>query len=231
MAAVYTDHQYTAGVYTVTVTDAAGCTGTDVINVSIPPPIQVDITGPQSLCAGGTATLTASAGFQNYLWSNGPAVAEISVTQPGTYTVTATDANSCTSEDMLTVVENIPPQPQILGGTTLCNGSSTILSIDANFPDILWSTGETTPEITVSTTGTIGLQVTDVNGCSGTTSVEVTVSDSLSPQITVQAYACDGQLTLDAGVGYQTYSWSDGGVSQTVVVSQNGNYVVTVTLS
>ncbi len=216
------------GDYTVTVTDAAGCTGTDVINVIISPPNLVEITGPQSLCVGGTATLTATAGFQNYAWSNGSVVAEITISQSGTYSLTATDVNGCTSQDVVTVVENPSPQPQILGGTTLCNGSSTTLSVNANFPAILWSTGETTPQITVSTLGSIGLQVTDANGCSGTATVEVTEATSLSPQITLQAYACDGQLTLDAGAGYLTYAWSTGGTAQTVVVSQNGNYEVTV---
>ncbi len=216
------------GNYEVTVSDAGGCTGTAVFNASIPAQPEVVISGAPTFCTGSSSVLTALAGFQNYLWSNGTAAAETTVTLPGTYAVTATDANGCTSVDVLTVVENTPPQPQISGSTTLCNGASTILSVSANFSTILWSTGVATPQITVSTAGTIGLQVTDANGCSGTASVEVTVASSLSPQITAQPFACDGQLTLDAGAGFLTYTWSNGAASQTAVVSQNGNYEVTV---
>jgi hypothetical protein len=216
------------GNYEVTVTNAGGCTGTAFIDAIIPAQQQVTIAGDLTYCQGTSNVLTASAGFQDYLWSNGLPVAEITVTQPGTYVVTATDANGCSirrhahsdgnhltattdpwrNNNMQWVIHYLVRQRQFSVGP-LDNGRD--YSGDNSF-----------------TAGTIGLQVTDLNGCSGTTSVDVTVSSSLSPQITALAYACDGQLTLDAGVGYLTYSWSNGGSSQTIVVTQNGNYEVTV---
>jgi hypothetical protein len=216
------------GNYEVTVSDAGGCTGTAVFTATIPAQQQVAITGGTSFCTGGSSVLTASAGFQDYLWSNGTAAAEITVTLPGNYTVTATDANGCTSVATANVSVGSLTPPQIQGSTTICNGASTLLALSQGYPNILWSTGETAQQITVSTVGTYAVTVSDANGCSAAASTVVTAASTLSPQISALPYACDGQLTLDAGGGFLTYTWSNGGASQTTLVSQNGNYEVTV---
>ncbi|MCU0347000.1 MAG: hypothetical protein MUC59_08645, partial [Saprospiraceae bacterium] len=216
------------GLYTVTVSDAGGCTGTASVTVTLPTPIQVAITGEPTICSGNAATLTATVGFLAYFWSDGATTQQTAVTQAGQYSVTATDVNGCNTVAAFTVTAGSLPPPQIQGSTTFCSGSSTLLSLSQGYPNILWSTGETTQQITVSTAGTYAVTVSDAGGCTGTASVTVTTGSSLSPQIIAQPYDCDGQLTLDAGAGFQTYTWSNGGASQTLVVSQNGNYAVTV---
>ncbi len=215
------------GNYEVTVSDASGCTGTAVFSANIPAQQQVAIAGVTSFCTGGSSLLTASAGFQNYLWSNGAAVAEITVTQPGTYTVTATEANGCTSVDAISVTAVNLPTPQVLGSATICNGSSTVLSLSQTYPNILWSTGETAQQIAASMAGIYSVTVSNANGCTGTVSATVTTASSLSPQIAALPVTC-GQISLDAGSGFASYLWSDGSSSQSILVSQNGNYAVTV---
>ena len=217
------------GTYIVTVTNAAGCSGTATLFVSIPVQNTVAISGDNVLCAGETTTLTASAGFVNYFWTGGQTLSFISVNQSGTYGVTATDALGCTATALFGVNVLTIPQVQITGPTQLCNGSSGTLGVAGAFSSYAWSTGETTATISVNAAGTIGLTVTDANGCTGTTSQNVTVGNSIQTQITPLPYACDGQITLDGGAGFATYTWTGGQTTQTISATQNGTYNVTVT--
>ncbi len=85
-----------AGTYWVTVTDTNGC-----VNTSPPQEIKANttpqpvITGPTKFCAGTTIQLSASPGFARYQWSSGETTQTITVTQPGTFTVTVFDSIGC----------------------------------------------------------------------------------------------------------------------------------------
>ena len=84
----------TAGPYTVTITDANGCTGSTFQDVTIhanPTPL---ISGNFVVCQGFAAQLDATPGFVSYLWNGGASTASISPTVNGTYTVTVTDLNT-----------------------------------------------------------------------------------------------------------------------------------------
>ena len=93
----------TAGTYSVTVTDAHGCTGTDAITVSENALPTVDL-GSDITAQAPPAVLSAGSGFAAYLWQpGGQTTAQISVNQTGTYHVTVTDANGCTASDSVKV--------------------------------------------------------------------------------------------------------------------------------
>lgn len=89
----------TAGTYNYTVTDAKGCTTTTSITVTEPPPVAMAITGPTEVCIGNSVTLTATAGFALYQWSNGATTPSITVspTTATTYKVTVANANGCSA--------------------------------------------------------------------------------------------------------------------------------------
>lgn len=215
------------GNYSVTVSDATGCTGTDIIAVTIPTAPVVDITGNNQICPGETTALSATPGF-DYLWSNGGNTQTINVNAAGNYNVTATDAFGCTDTDAITVNALAAPTVSISGPTTICTGNTA--TFDAgNFSNYLWSTGETTQTITTGIAGNYSVVVTAANGCTATDDVNLTVANGLAPQITAQPYACNGQITLDAGAGFLTYSWSNGGNGQTAIANSSGDYFVTVT--
>lgn len=93
------------GNYTVTVTDANGCTDTDMISISEHPQTVANIgTSTLSVCFGETTTLIASGGTA-YSWSTGAMTASIDV-GVGTYIVTVTDANGCSDTDMVEITQN-----------------------------------------------------------------------------------------------------------------------------
>jgi gliding motility-associated-like protein len=100
-----------AGTYTVTVTDANGCTNSTFASLIVYPSPLVAITGPQNFCDGGTVTIETIAGQGTYLWSNGSATNSTTVNSSGNYQVTATSAFGCTTTNSYTVNER--PEPQV----------------------------------------------------------------------------------------------------------------------
>ena len=218
------------GSYTVTVTDANGCTGTAAVTAVIPPDPQVSISGNAVICQGNNTILTATAGFAVYQWSTGQGSPSISVNSTGTYFVTVSDGFGCTATASFNVTEQPAPTPVISGPTQICAGGTAVFTAaGGNFTNYSWSNGGQTQVITVSTPGTYTLTVTDANGCTGTASVSLTDGNSLNIVISELPYLCNGEILLDAGAGFQSYSWSNGGSVQVVTVTTGGNYSVTVT--
>jgi len=202
------------------------------------PTIQGNVTN--ETCAGlnnGAIDITVTGNSTyNYNWT-GPNnftanTQDINNLSPGTYNVTVTDATNatCTATASYTVNAGSPnPTPTISGSTTFCAGSSTTLDAGSGYSSYLWSNGQTTQTITVSTAGPYSVTVTNSNGCTGTASVLVSQASNLSPTISGILAICSGNSTiLDAGPGYASYNWSNGQTTQTITVTQAGNYSVTV---
>ena len=215
--------------YSVTVTGANGCTGSDLFSADIPVDPLVDISGNNAFCQGGNSVLTASAGLNAYVWSTGETTQNITVNQTGNFEVTATDGFGCTATDVFSVQTLNNPTPAISGPTTICVGGAATFNVLGNFSAYAWSTGESTQSITVSNPDTYTVTVTALNGCTGSDVQTLTLSNSLSPEIAQQPYTCNGQITLDAGSGFGTYAWSGGQNTQTISVTNPGDYTVTVT--
>ena len=193
--------------FTVTATDQNGCVGRRTYTVIVVdcPVATASASGPTTFCQGGAVVLTASAG-SSYLWSNGSSAQSISVTDPGTYFVTVTSSSGCSSvSNPVVVTVNPPPSASVTpaGPLTLPFGSSATLTASAG-ASWLWSTGETTQAITVSTSGNYTVTVTNAFGCS---------SSSAPVAVTVSTTSADIQMTLtanptSASVGGQTITLS-----------------------
>lgn len=219
-----------AGVYTVTVTDANGCTGTDTHtltgNTPAPAPLVV---GPTVLCNGNAVSLDASgAGFTDYLWSDGSTTPAVTISTPGLYTVVVRNAAGCTGTASVAISDVIVAPPVISGPTVICGGPVT-LNAGAGYDAYLWSNGATTQQINAASAGDYWVEVTR-NGCSASDTVTVSTGATLLPLIAGQKL-CGGSAVLDAGPGYATYLWSNGANTQQIAVTQNGTYTVTVTLA
>ncbi len=228
-----------AGDYTVTVTDANGCTGTStplrVVVFPVPSPV-IDPAGPIVLCQGDSAVLDAGSGYTSYHWSTGQTTQRITVRSAGSYTVTVFNGLVCSATSAPVVVTSVPrPTPVVTAGgpTTFCEGDSVVLDAGAGFRAYLWSTGETGRRITVRATGSYMVTVTDANGCTGTsTPVNVTVRPVPAPRIAPgdSVRLCAGSsVVLDAGSGFASYRWSNGATTQTITVTAPGLFRVTVT--
>src|SRR5690606_12539735 len=86
--------------YSVTVTNAGGCTDTESAMVTVSNAPNAGISGDLSICNGESTTLTASGGG-TYLWSTGSTNASITVSPSSTttYSVTVTNAGGCTDTE------------------------------------------------------------------------------------------------------------------------------------
>lgn len=214
----------TAGTYVLTVTDICGPSSVSqqVIILSSPNP---QISGNASFCTGQSTTLTASGG-DTYLWSNGETTASITITTPGNYTVTAFNTCGQSSSAPFTVTESPLPNPQISGNLSFCSGQQTTLTASGG-TTYLWSNGETTTAISVSTPG--NYSVTAFNTCGQAVSVPVTVSENPlpNPQISGNNSFCTGQQTTLTASGGTSYLWSNGQTSPSITATAPGSYTVT----
>ncbi|MEO5906064.1 MAG: SprB repeat-containing protein, partial [Saprospiraceae bacterium] len=161
------------GIYTVTVTDASGCTATGSGQVdAFGCTIDVALGPDELLCDGDiiiiSATVTGAINPVTYLWSNGGTSSSIEVTNGGEYCVTVTDASNCSDADCIIITEiTIPPltcpvtnesEPGFNDGAINCDGVTGIVSF-------LWSNGAMTSSISGLAPGEYCVTVTDSNSC------------------------------------------------------------------
>lgn len=216
--------------YSVTVTDANGCTGTSSQLITVFTPPLPSIGGVTAICQGANANITASPAGMTYLWSNGSTSNSIQPTTAGTYTVTVIDGNGCSGTATQVISVNNNPTPAITGNLSACQGQSSTLGISSSYPNYLWSNGSTTATISVTATGNYSVIVTDANGCTGASNVTFNSLPFTNAVIVGPAGFCTGNnATLDAGPGYSSYQWSNGNNGQSINVSNGGVYTVTVT--
>ena len=187
------------GIVSVTVTDANGCTGSDTENVSVDEALISNITPSfAEICEGDSVTLTADPA-PSYLWSTGETTQSIVVTDNGSYTVQRTNGSCVTTSSPATVIVNPAPNVTNTGPTTACGTATLDAGID--IWTYLWSTGETTQTIDVTTSGTYSVTVTNPDGCSSTDSHTITINTPPAVAITGPATACDSAV-LFAGAGF-----------------------------
>ena len=231
------------GTYSVTVTDANGCTGVASIDVTVNPSPTPVITsnGPTdfSLCDGSHVdfTLDAGAGYASYNWYTWYHLSTQTITPnqdySGTYSVEVTDVNGCIGTASLNVnIVNLPPVNEMItpsGPTTFNQGDHVILDA-GSYSYYSWSNGSTDESIDVNTGGTYSVTVTDANGCIGTAS-QIVIVNTMICSITPSGpttFCEGGSVLLDAGSG-AAYLWSDGSTNQQTIAAVSGDFCVTIT--
>lgn len=219
-----------AGAYSITVTNAEGCTSTCKKTVTLKAAPSCTIEGNDFLCPGQSTQLCTPSGTgYTYLWSNGATSRCITVSDGGAYSVTVNKNGTSTTCSKTVTVSTVPCCP-ISGNSTICEGGSTPLCGPSGTGyTYLWSTGATSRCITINAGATYSLSLTK-DGISTTCSKKVTVA-SLSCGISGNNTICTGgstSLCAPSGTGY-TYLWSNGATSRCIAVSAAGTSTVTVT--
>ncbi|MEZ4720705.1 MAG: T9SS type A sorting domain-containing protein [Flavobacteriales bacterium] len=232
------------GTYTCTIVTPCG-SQTESVNVSAyngPSPL-VTIDGSSlEMCTGGSETLTANSNVSgvSYLWSTnaGSATTQtVTITGPGTYTVTVQDCNGGSTVESITVTQpSQTPTAFISGDLTLCpGGTNTLTAMPAPSASYLWMPGNaTTSSIDVTVAGTYTLSITNCIG-SSTTSVSVIAEPVPNADIVGEAYeACEGEVltvSVSETSGGTSFVWSTGSTEATLsiaTVGESGTYTVTV---
>ena len=245
-------NQLYAGSYNYQVTDDNGCIYNDSVNISEPDELIVFENTYNVICYGdnsGSAILnsTGGTGTVTYNW-NGFDPTQL---YAGVFNYIATDANGCTYEDSVLII-----QPDSLIILPTVNNISCIdfndgeillyvqnntgtppFTFEWNGPSSFYSTNQNIYNLVE---GNYQLEITDYNGCKNEyyfdivepigISIQIDVSDYNGTNISCKNYS-DGQIDLSIsgpGSPYQ-YQWSNGSTASSLDNLQSGIYQCTVT--
>ncbi len=218
------------GAYSITITDSIGCINSDTITVSENPLPQFTLGNDSVLCSGNSFYLLPSPIDQswNFNWNNIFNTQGLYIYQSGTNILEVTDTNNCSFSDTAVYTFNTMPNLQLGNDTVICEGDSITLSAGVSNYNYLWSNGDTSSSIIVSSSGVYSLVIFDSIGCETTDSIEVTVQPLPSFTLGNDTTICPSDdVTFSAPSNY-TYQWSTGVSYQSITVSQQGTYSVTI---
>ncbi len=238
-----------AGTYTCTITDANGCIITKTITVTQPTAISLVTSFVQSTCGNpnGSASVVASGGTAGYTYAWAPSggnAASASGLIAGSYTVTVTDANLCTSTATVVVPNAGSPTATISASINIScfggnNGSITVTGSGGTLPyTYSWNSApvQTTASASALTAGSYTVTLTDANGCSTTASATITEPPALSISGTSTNVDCFSNATgtasviVTGGSPNYSYAWTPfGGSASGASALTAGSYTCTVT--
>ncbi len=240
-----------SGNYTVTTTDGNSCTSTASAATTVtvnPIPATPTATpgGPTTFCTGGSVLLTSSSASGNQWFLNGNPIGgqtnqTYSATASGSYTVTTTDGNACTSAASAAVVVTvnpIPATPTITPGgpTTFCTGGSVTLTSSSASGNQWFLNGNpiggaTSQSYPAAASGSYTVTVT-TSGCTSSPSAATVVTNNPNPNATITAPASvvknsTGNVAsvANAGAG-ATYAWS---ITNGTITAGTGTNSITFT--
>ncbi len=225
-----------AGTYNVTVTDANGCTATDLFVVNEPAAMVLTPSTIDAVCGtpSGTASVSVSGGTPVYTYDwdpngfTGDGTDTYSDLPSGNYSVTVTDANLCTEVLSISVNDAGSPVVTISASTNVsCNGvcdgtaEATITLTSTSPYNYVWSNGSSTlgttnltDNVSALCAGNITVTVTDALGCNATATINITENPILNATITASTDVscngvCDGDATVSVsgGTGAGTYTY------------------------
>lgn len=228
----------TAGTYTVTITDAAGCSRSRTFTIIAPNPLTPTIAGVSGTNCfnpnSGSIDLNVTGGFPNYIykWSNGAQVQDPSGLSAGTYTVTVTDQSGCTNTASATVPGDLTPPTAAIAppGVITCAVTTQTLngSGSSSGPNFTYQwvasgggnivSGANTLNPVVNQPGNYTLTVRNTtNGCTSTATTQIT-ADRTPPTVSAgppQTITCAiTSVTLDGTASSSgpnfTYQWTAG---------------------
>ncbi|NNM16624.1 MAG: T9SS type B sorting domain-containing protein, partial [Bacteroidia bacterium] len=234
----------TAGIYTLTITDLLGCTDSSSYTITEPTELMLSLNSVTPICNSSNGMLSAvvSGGTStySYLWSTSDTTASVDSLSGGTYTVTVTDANSCTKTASTTLIDN--GNPVINLDTTFnvkCNGALTgqiFISVAGGTPSYLytWSNGFTTEDLTGVGADVYTIQVVDSNGCVDSSVFVISEPDELVLALATTPATCDSingaiSATVTGGVTPYSYMWSNSDTTAAIFNQPHGIYTLTVT--
>lgn len=202
-----------AGNYSLNILDQNSCEASAEFTIIEPSgAIVINLTSTEILCNGGTGNidLSVNGGIvpYSYLWSTGAITEDLQNVTAGNYTITVTDANNCTQNSSITLLQ---PTPFVLSESHInpvCQNDSRGL-IDLNVSGATpaytyqWNNGQITQDINELFAGTYFCTVTDANNCSQNIQVVLTDPDAVILSETHQNVLCYGQATGSINLSIQ----------------------------
>ncbi|MCK5788235.1 MAG: T9SS type A sorting domain-containing protein, partial [Chlamydiia bacterium] len=230
-------------------TDANGCFNSHSVTTTVHTIPMIDLGSDNVVCEDANSTLDAGNSGSTFMWNTGATTQTIIIDTADfgagtqTYSVVVTDANSCINNDYVDITYEVLPISSLTDTSSIC-GEDAEITIEAgtNIDNLYaWSTGGTTPSITLDasilggTTGDVSVVITSPNGCITNASTYVYFRETPVVDLGADMAVCiNHEVTLDAGAGYTSYLWNTGATTQTITLDSNtfnvgnNNYTVDV---
>ena len=235
-----------AGSYSVTITDANGCSVSNgpltVSSVATPTASLSNVSNVS--CNGGSngavnITVTGGTPGYSFIWSNGATTEDINGLQAGSYCITVTDNLGCVAN---VSAVNITAPAVLSGSATVsniscngqANGSVNLTASGGTAPYAYnWGSGITSEDRSGLSAGTYTLTVTDANGCITTQNALITQPTAISASlITLVNASCviggSVDINVSGGSGGYSYLWSNSANTQDISGLSAGNFTVTI---
>lgn len=235
------------GNYSVTATDANGCTGIAATVVITQPgaPLDASANVTDVACHSGntgSVNLNVSGGTSPYTfnWNNGSTAQNPGNLSTGTYEVTVTDAKACT---FATSADVLQPNAALIASCSVTNvtcygGNNGAASVNATGGTppytYYWAAGFTQKDIGNLSAANYPVTVTDSKGCKANSSALVGQPPQFSVSATPVDAKCFGgadgsvKLSVSGGTPLYTFKWSNGAITQDIVNLTSGSYGVVI---
>jgi|GEM_PF-6025755 len=213
------------------------------ITIHQQPALLVSLSSPHCGLADGNITVSGTNGNPpySYLWSTGATTSQISNLPSGAYSVTVTDAYTCSLDSVITLSDLNAGQIQLLSLTDVtCHGDndgSITITMNGGTPNYSysWSNGENSPMIDSLSGGLYSVTVTDASNCVTIDNFFVNEPDQIQTTVNTSVPLCPNQASGTISVlttgGTQPYSyfWSSGDTTSTLTNLSGGMYILTLT--
>lgn len=144
------------------------------------------------------------------------------------YSVDITNIYGCSATATASVTVNPLPVVSLGNDSALCGGTLVLDAGNAGSA-YMWSDSSTAQTLTVDSTGTYYVTVTNSLSCTSSDTINVTINPVPVVNLGVDTAQCGGTVMLDAGNAGATYLWNTSATTQTIVASSSGMYDVSVT--
>ena len=235
--------------YTVTVTDNCNTTATAQATVNLTPAPTATLTGSGTLCVGTTGSFNLTITFTGIApweveWNGNTETftsspATVTVTDPGTYTLTSVSSNDCPGTvSGSAVITEVEVDLNLNGTDPTCNGisngsiTSSVSGGTAPY-NYTWSPTGTGANPTNLPAGTYNVTVTSRQGCTDEAEITLEEPDPLTVSVTAPNIDCNNptsqsEVTVEGGTPNYTYNWSNSSNSSNPTFNAGGTYTVTV---
>jgi gliding motility-associated-like protein len=215
--------------YTLTVSNAKGCTSTATVDVAVGPGLVVSASAGQTTLCNGKSTALNATGGTNYSWSPASGLSATNIANPNaaptgniTYTVTASNGSGCSGSATVSIGVNQRPTASAGPDISECAGSGAAFSATGG-GSYSWSpatgltnTNTANPTVTSAGSNTYTVTVVDGNGCRDSATANLTVHKLPDVHAGNAVQVCTAGSTVLQATGATSYSWTPGtGLSNT----------------